>query len=129
MQNKEGIFSFHELSQLKDFCNMCAKEDRKIYEQRKKNSYYKPEDKKTETIKMSKPTSNQVSYKSSNNNKYGKNQVSYQIKYNYKGNAKEKKVNNFNYSNNHNYGQKQSNNSKMNSETFKNRIKMFDKKY
>ena len=129
MQNKEGIFSFHELSQLKDFCNMCAKEDRKIYEQRKKNSYYKPEDKKTEPIKMSKPTSNQVPYKSNNNNKYGQNQVSYQIKYNYKGNAKEKKVNNFNYSNNHNYGQKQSNNSKMNSETFKNRIKMFDKKY
>ena len=129
MQNKEGIFSFHELSQLKDFCNMCAKEDRKIYEQRKKNSYYKPEDKKTEPIKISKPTSNQVPYKSNNNNKYGQNQVSYQIKYNYKGNAKEKKVNNFNYSNNHNYGQKQSNNSKMNSETFKNRIKMFDKKY
>ena len=128
MQNKEGIFSFHELSQLKDFCNKCAKEDRKIYEQRKKNSYYKPEDKKTEPIKISKPTSNQVPYKS-NNNKYGQNQVSHQIKYNYKGNAKEKKVNNFNYSNNHNYGQKQSNNSKMNSETFKNRIKMFDKKY
>ena len=129
MQNKEGIFSFHELSQLKDFCNMCAKEDRKIYEQRKKNSYYKPEDKKTEPIKMSKPTSNQISYKSNNNNKYGQNQVSYQIKYNYKGNGKEKKVNNFKNSNNYNYGQKQSNNSKMNSETFKNRIKMFDKKH
>ena len=129
MQNKEGIFSFHELSQLKDFCNKCAEEDRKIFEQRKKNSFYKPEDKKPEPLKKEKPPSNQVSH-TSNNNKFIKNQINHQNNYNNKDKIKEKKVNNIksNNSNNYNYNQKQSNNSKRISESFKNRIKMFESK-
>ena len=129
MQNKEGIFSFHELSQLKDFCNKCAEEDRKIFEQRKKNSFYKPEDKKPEPLKKAKPLSNQVSH-TSNNNKFIRNQINHQNNYNNKDKIKEKKVNNIksNNSNNYNYNQKQSNNSKRISESFKNRIKMFESK-
>ena len=45
MKNKEGIFSFQELSKLKDFCNNCAKEDKKIHEKRKNNPSYVPEEK------------------------------------------------------------------------------------
>ena len=129
MQNKEGIFSFNELSQLKDFCNKCAEEDRKIFEQRKKNSFYKPENKKPEPLKEAKPPSNQVSH-TGNNNKFVKNQINHQNNYNNKDKIKEKKVNNIksNNSNNYNYNQKQSNNSKRISESFKNRIKMFESK-
>ena len=90
MQNKEGIFSFRELSQLKDFCNKCAEEDRKIFEQRKKNSFYKPENKKPEPLKEAKPPSNQVSH-TSNNNKFLKNQINHQNNYNNKDKIKEKK--------------------------------------
>ena len=61
MQNKEGIFSFNELLKLKDFCNNCAKEDKKIHEKRKVNPSYVPEDKKPEPIKKMKAPSYQVS--------------------------------------------------------------------
>ena len=122
MQNKEGIFSYHELHQLRDFCNDCAKEDKRIYEQRKKNSSYMPEDKKPEPFK--KANSSSISY---NNNKNGQNQGGHQIQNNSQGNIKGKKVNNHSYNSNYNNnGKMQFNYSKMNSDTFKNRVKMYE---
>ena len=105
MQNKEGIFSLPELSQLKDFCDNCAKEDRKIYEQRKKNSSFIPEDKKPEAIKKT----NINSY----NNKY-------------KENIKVKSAYNNSNNNINNKSQGQQNKSRMNPDTFKIRLKMFE---
>ena len=125
MQNKEGIFSYPELNQLKDFCNECAKEDRRIYEQRKKNSSYMPEDKKPQPIKNSNPPSYQVSNQSyNNNNYYGQNKGGYQVQNNYQGNAKSKNTNN-NYNNNNN--NMKFSNSMMNGDTFDKRLKMFGK--
>ena len=101
MQNKEGIFSFSELSKLRDFCNDCAKEDKKIYEARKKNPSYVPKEEKPEPIKKTKMSS----YKNNNNNY---------------GNAKIQK----NYIN----IPKSNNNSKKYSESFQNKLKMFEPK-
>ena len=124
MQNKEGIFSYPELNQLKDFCNECAKEDRRIYEQRKKNSSYMPEDKNSQIIKNSNPPSYQVSNQSyNNNNYYGQKSEGYQIQNNNQGNAKSKNTNN-NYNNSNNI---QFANSMMNGDTFDKRVKMFGK--
>ena len=123
MQNKEGIFSYPELNQLKDFCYECAKEDRRIYEQRKKNSSYMPEDKKTQPIKNSNPPSYEVSNQDYNNNYYGPNNKNYQVQNNYQGNAKSKNTNN-NYNNNNNM---KFANSMMNGDTFDKRLKMFGK--
>ncbi len=110
MQNKEGIFSLPELSQLKDFCDNCAKEDRKIYEQRKKNSSFIPEDKKPEAIKKT----NINSYNNNkNNNKY-------------KENIKVKSAYNNSNNNINNKSQGQQNKSRMNPDTFKRRLKMFE---
>ena len=125
MQNKEGIFSYPELNQLKDFCNECAKEDRRIYEQRKKNSAYMPEDKKPEAIKKPNPSSYQVSNQSyNNNNYYGQNNKDYQNQNNYQSNSKSKNTTNNNYNNNNNmhFGH-----SMMNGDTFDKRVKMFGK--
>ena len=105
MQNKEGIFSLPELSQLKDFCDNCAKEDRKIYEQRKKNSSFIPEDKKPEAIKKT----NINSF----NNKC-------------KENIKVKSAYNNSNNNINNKSQGQQNKSRMNPDTFKRRLKMFE---
>ena len=123
MQNKEGIFSYPELNQLKDFCNECEKEDRRIYEQRKKNSSYMPEDKKPQPIKNSNPPSYEVSNQDYNNNYYGQNNKNYQVQNNYQGNAKSKNTNN-NYNNNNNM---KFANSMMNGDTFDKRLKMFGK--
>ena len=110
MQNKEGIFSLPELSQLKDFCDNCAKEDRKIYEQRKKNSSFIPEDKKPEAIKKT----NINSYNNNkNNNKYKEN-INVKSAYNNSNN------------NINNKSQGQQNKSRMNPDTFKRRLKMFE---
>ena len=72
MQNKEGIFSLHELNQLKNFCDNCAKEDKKIYEERKKNPSYVPIDKKPE-IPSHKINNNKIGNKSNNNNQKNNN--------------------------------------------------------
>ena len=111
MQNKEGIFSLPELSQLKDFCDNCAKEDRKIYEQRKKNSSFIPEDKKPEAIK--KTNINSYNNNNKNNNKY-------------KENLKVKSAYNNSNNNINNKSQGQQNKSRMNPDTFKRRLKMFE---
>ncbi len=111
MQNKEGIFSLPELSQLKDFCDNCAKEDRKIYEQRKKNSSFIPEDKKPEAIK--KTNINSYNNNNKNNNKY-------------KENIKVKSAYNNSNNNINNKSQGQQNKSRMNPDTFKRRLKMFE---
>ena len=111
MQNKEGIFSLPELSQLKDFCDNCAKEDRKIYEQRKKNSSFIPEDKKPEAIK--KTNINSYNNNNKNNNKY-------------KENIKVKSAYNNSNNNINNKSQGQQNKSRMNPDTFKIRLKMFE---
>ena len=108
MKNKEGIFSLPELSQLKDFCDNCAKEDRKIYEQRKKNSSFIPEDKKPEAIKKT----NINSY--NNNNKNNKENIKVKSAYNNSNN------------NINNKSQGQQNKSRMNPDTFKRRLKMFE---
>ena len=117
MHNNEGIFSFHELSQLRDFCNNCAKEDKRIHEQRKINSSYVPEDNEPKQIKkVTKTNNNKI-------NNINKSNSNVKIKNNYQENLKPKKVNvNYNDSHKHNY------NSKMNSDTFKNRLKMFEPK-
>ena len=108
MQNKEGIFSSHELSQLKDFCDNCAKEDKKIYEERKKNPSYIPKDEKPGPNEKSKISS----YKNDNNN----------------GNAKiQKNYINATKSNNHNIP-KSNNNSKQFSESFQKKLKMYEPK-
>ena len=111
MQNKEGIFSLPELSQLKDFCDNCAKEDLKIYEQRKKNSSFIPEDKKPEAIK--KTNINSYNNNNKNNNKY-------------KENIKVKSAYNNSNNNINNKSQGQQNKSRMNPDTFKRRLKMFE---
>ena len=111
MQNKEGIFSLPELSQLKDFCDNFAKEDRKIYEQRKKNSSFIPEDKKPEAIK--KTNINSYNNNNKNNNKY-------------KENIKVKSAYNNSNNNINNKSQGQQNKSRMNPDTFKRRLKMFE---
>ena len=111
MQNKEGIFSLPELSQLKDFCDNCAKEDRKIYDQRKKNSSFIPEDKKPEAIK--KTNINSYNNNNKNNNKY-------------KENIKVKSAYNNSNNNINNKSQGQQNKSRMNPDTFKRRLKMFE---
>ena len=113
MHNNEGIFSFHELSQLRDFCNNCAKEDKRIHEQRKINSSYVPEDNEQEQIKKD---NNQNNNKINNINK---NNTNVKIKNNYQENVKQKK-NNINI--------KKQNNLKMKSDTFKQRLKMFEPK-
>ena len=66
MKNKEGILSSHELNQLKDFCNNCAKEDKKIW-RKKKNPSYVPIDKKPD-IPSSKNMNNKMGNKSYNYN-------------------------------------------------------------
>ena len=111
MSNKEGIFSLPELSQLKDFCDNCAKEDRKIYEQRKKNSSFIPEDKKPEAIK--KTNINSYNNNNKNNNKY-------------KENIKVKSAYDNSNNNINNKSQGQQNKSRMNPDTFKRRLKMFE---
>ena len=73
MQNKEGIFSLHELNQLKNFCDNCAKEDKKIYEERKKNPSYVPIDKKPEIPSYKNINNNKIGNKSNNNNQKNNN--------------------------------------------------------
>ena len=49
--NKGGggdVFSFQELDKLKDFCKDCAKENKEIYEKRKDDPSYVPEEKEPE---------------------------------------------------------------------------------
>ena len=125
MQNKEGIFSFYEITQLRDFCNDCAKEDRRIYEERKKNASYMPEDNKSEPIKETNPPSYQISNNTYNTNyKYENNNGGSETQYNYQGNETGYKIsnNNYNYNNNMQYNYY----SQMNPNTFKNRVKMFE---
>ena len=149
MQNKEGIFSFNELLKLKDFCNNCAKEDKKIHEKRKVNPSYVPEDKKPEPIKKMKAPSYQVS---NNNNNIQNNTKNIKNVNNAKNVKNIKNVNNVNKSNKISlndfnkinpddiitkqvYGvnvdvffRKKTNNVKKSSDAFKNKIKMFEPK-
>ena len=54
MQNKADVFSFQELSKLKDFCNDCVKEGKEINERRKDDPNYVPEEKEPEPPKQEK---------------------------------------------------------------------------
>ena len=133
MKNKEGIFSFQELSKLKDFCNNCAKEDKKIHEKRKNNPFYIPEEKKPEPVKQKKIPSNQVpnkgikgmNYKNKINNK-SFNNGDIIIKNNCLKNVDDKDIR---IILNHNPSFKNPNyNSKVKSGNFKNRVNMFEPK-
>ena len=125
MQNKEGIFSLPELSQLKEFCDNCAIEDRKIYEQRK-NGTYIPEDKKPEPIKKQNVNTYQYNNNNYNYNNYNNNNNKYSQNY---GN---KKIQNVNYNNNYNNNNYNYNNyqqqskCRMNPDTFERRLRMFE---
>ena len=124
MKNKEGIFSFQELSKLKDFCNNCAKEDKKIHEKRKNNPSYVPEEKKPEPVKQKKVPTNQVSNKGIKNNINNNGDII--IKRNFLKNVDDKDIR---IILNHNPTfKKPSNNSKMKSDSFKNRLNMFESK-
>ena len=124
MKNKEGIFSFQELSKLKDFCNNCAKEDKKIHEKRKNNPSYVPEEKKPEPVKQRKVPSNQLSNKGIKNKINNNGDII--IKRNFLKNVDDKDIK---IILNHNPSfKKTSNNSKMKSDSFKNRVNMFEPK-
>ena len=124
MKNKEGIFSFQELSKLKDFCNNCAKEDKKIHEKRKNNPSYVPEEKKPEPVKQRKVPSNQLSNKGIKNKINNNGDII--IKRNFLKNVDDKDIK---IILNHNPSfKKTSNNSKMKSDSFKNRVNMFESK-
>ena len=124
MQNKEGIFSFNELLKLKDFCNNCAKEDKKIHEKRKNNPSYVPEEKKPEPVKQRKVPSNQLSNKGIKNKINNNGDII--IKRNFLKNVDDKDIK---IILNHNPSfKKTSNNSKMKSDSFKNRVNMFESK-
>ena len=125
MQNKEGIFSFYEISQLRDFCNDCAKEDRRIYEERKKNASYMTEYKESEPIKETNPPSYQISNNTYNSNyNYVNNNTGAQTQYNYKGNGQGYQISNNNY--NYNSNMQFNYYSKMDPNTFQNRVRMFE---
>ena len=133
MQNKEGIFSFQELSKLKDFCNNCAKEDKEIHEKRKNNPYYVPKEKKPEPTKQKKMPLNQVSNKGTKN-AINRNKINYNsqnsgnmfIKHNFLKNIDDKDIE---IILNHKPNFKNPNNgSKVMSGSFKNRVKMFEPK-
>ena len=124
MRNNEGIFSFQELSKLKDFCNNCAKEDKKIHEKRKNNPSYVPEEKKPEPVKQRKVPSNQLSNKGIKNKINNNGDII--IKRNFLKNVDDKDIK---IILNHNPSfKKTSNNSKMKSDSFKNRVNMFESK-
>ena len=134
MQNKEGIFSFQELSKLKDFCDNCAKEDKKIHEKRKNNPFYTPEEEKPAPVKQKKIPSYQVSnkgikstnYKNKINNNRQNNGENMFIKQNFLKNIDDKDIN---IILNHNPTFKNpSNSSKVKSDSFKNRVNMFEPK-
>ncbi len=133
MKNKEGIFSYQELSKLKDFCNKCAKEDKEIHEKRKYNPSFIPKEKKTETTKQKKIVLNQVSNKGTKDT-YNKNKMNYNnqnnesmfVKQNFLKNVDDKDIRiilNHNPSSNN-----QKNGPKMKSDGFKNRVNMFEPK-
>ena len=132
MKNNEGIFSYQELSKLKDFCNNCAKEDKEIHEKRKYNPSFVPKEKKPEPTKQKKIFSNQVSNKGTKDT-YNKNKINYSqssgnkfIKHNFLKNVDDKDIEvilnhkpNFNNPNN---------GPKIKTDSFKNRVNMFEPK-
>ena len=132
MKNKEGIFSFQELSKLKDFCNNCAKEDKEIHEKRKYNPSFVPKEKKPEPAKQKKIFLNQVSNKGTKDTNY-KNKINYGqssgnkfIKHSFMKNIDDKDIevilNHKPSFNNPNNG------SKIKPDSFKNRVNMFEPK-
>ena len=129
MKNKEGMFSFQELSKLKDFCNKCAKEDKKIHEKRKNNPYYAPEEKKPEPAKQKKIPSNKSIKETNNRNKinnYNPNNGGMFVKNNCLKNVDDKDIQ---IILNHNPSLKnQNNDSKKKVDSFKNRVNMFEPK-
>ena len=134
MENNEGIFSLQEFSQLKDFCNNCAKEDKAIHEKRKYNPSYIPKEKKPEPVKPKKIPLNNKSNKVSKDIK-NKNKINY---YNSQYNGSNYIKNNFlkNIDDkdieiilNHKPNFKNPNNGpKITSNSFKNRVNMFEPK-
>ena len=132
MKNKEGIFSYQELSKLKDFCNKCAKEDKEIHEKRKYNPSFIPKEKKTETTKQKKIVLNQVSNKGTKDTNY-KNKLKYSqssgnifIKHSFLKNVDDKDIE---IILNHKPTINNPNNvSKIKSDAFKNRVNMFEPK-
>ena len=133
MKNKEGIFSFKELSKLKDFCNNCAKEDKEIHEKRKNNPFYAPKEKKPEPVKQKKMPLNQVSNKG-NKDTNNKNKINYNsqnsgnkfIKHNFLKNIDDKDIEVI--LNHKPCFKSQNKDPKIKSYSFKNRVNMFETK-
>ena len=132
MKNNEGIFSFQELSKLKDFCNNCAKEDKEIHEKRKYNPSFVPKEKKPDPVKQKTIYSSQVSNKGTKDTNY-KNKLKYSqssgnifVKHSFLKNIDDKDIeiilNHKPTLNNPNNGPK------IKTDNFKNRVNMFEPK-
>ena len=132
MKNNEGIFSLQELSNLKEFCRNCAKEDKEIHEKRKYNPSFVPKEKKPEPVKQKKIYSNQVSNKGTKDTNY-KNKLKYSqssgnifVKHSFLKNIDDKDIeiilNHKPTLNNPNNGPK------IKTDNFKNRVNMFEPK-